>query len=291
MTTPATNGPRRVLLATDLGPDGDRALERALQICEAWNARLLILHVREQESEEPLEGPRGWLREADPMGEIRRQLRLELGDAADQVDIMLTAGDTAHEIDATAQETGCDLIVMGAARRTPYSLLELGKTLDRVLRRTSVPILVVRRRTGGAYKQAVFATDLSEASRASHAEAVELFPEPVYSYFHAFDAPMSGLVDNREAFTADAQRAAEASLQKFALDLPVHREAGTPGLVVKHGAAARALCEYASTIKADLTVMTASGRGAIAEVFLGSVVKDALECLVSDVLLVPDRTG
>lgn len=289
MTSNAQKPSRRILLATDLGPDGDRALERALFLRQAWQAQLVVLHVREADDAEVLDGPRAWLRESDPALEIRRQLRLELGAGADDIEVMLADGDAAREIDEAADEIGCDLIIMGAARRSPYNLLELGQTLDRVLRRTSIPILIVRRRTGGPHAQAIFATDLSASSQAAHLEAVELFPEPVYSYFHAFDAPMSGLVDDRAGFTADAQKAAEAALEAFARELPVHRASGTPGLVVKHGAAARTLCEHAARIGADLTILTASPRGAFTEVLRGSVVKDALECLVSDVLLVPDR--
>lgn len=287
MTSPVTT-PRRVLLATDLGPDGDRALERALQIRQQWNAQLLVLHVRSTEDEVMTDGPRSWLREADPVADIRRRLRQEIGDQAEQIEILLEDGDAAKRIDETAASTACDLIVMGAARRSPYSLLELGETLDRVLRRTATPILVVRGRTQGPYRRAVFATDLSEASRAGHAAAAGLFPEPIYSYLHAFDAPMAGLVEDSAAFKAEAGRAAEKELEAFAAALPVQREGGAPALVIKHGAPARVLCEHAARVGADLVIMTTGGRGLIAELLLGSVVKDALECLVSDVLLVPD---
>ncbi|KRC43470.1 hypothetical protein ASE17_19925 [Phenylobacterium sp. Root77] len=277
------------MLATDLGPDGDRALERALQIREAWNAQLVILHVREPEEDLAPDAPRRWLREEEPLQEIRRRLRLELGDQADHVEILLEEGDAAKRIDETAEAAACDLIVVGAARRTPYSLLELGETLDRVLRRTVTPVLVVRGRTRGAFRQAVFATDMSEASAASHAVAVSMFPEPVYAYLYAFDAPLAGLVEDRGEFTADAARAAEKELEAFAMALPVHRDAGTPALVTKYGAPARTLCEHVALVGADLVVMTASSRGLFAELLLGSVVKDALECLTSDVLLVPER--
>jgi hypothetical protein len=50
-----TTVPRRLMLATDLTPAGDRAFDRAVELASEWNAELVVLHVAEANSGRPWE--------------------------------------------------------------------------------------------------------------------------------------------------------------------------------------------------------------------------------------------
>ena len=48
--TGASIPPKRIMLATDLSSRGDRALNRAIQLANTWQAELLIVYALEAES-------------------------------------------------------------------------------------------------------------------------------------------------------------------------------------------------------------------------------------------------
>jgi nucleotide-binding universal stress UspA family protein len=77
----------------------------------------------------------------------RKAMALGFADA----EPVVVTGDAYGGIVGTAKETNADLIVMGVAPRTRFDEAMSGSTLRAVLRRATVPILVVPV-VGGAYE-------------------------------------------------------------------------------------------------------------------------------------------
>jgi nucleotide-binding universal stress UspA family protein len=70
--------------------------------------------------------------------------RLRAPDARVRVEHRLEEGDTATQILRVAQETGCDMIVLGTHGRTGLGRLLMGSVAEQVLRMAPCPVLTVR---------------------------------------------------------------------------------------------------------------------------------------------------
>ena len=188
---PPAGAPRKILLATDLSARGDRALERAISIARRCDAALIILHVFEELDSSTLTyGTRtlpSWHRPPDAATlmkhRIRQGLRSDLGDAVEKAVILVEAGNPAEVIERVASSEQADIVVTGIAREGMFASrpVVLGKTVEQLLRRLPVPILIVRNRARDAYQHIVVTTDFSESSAHALQMAVRFFPaQPLY---------------------------------------------------------------------------------------------------------------
>ena len=99
---------------------------------------------------------------------------------------------------ASPRPSKSDLVVTGIAREGMFASrpVVLGKTVEQLLRRLPVPILIVRNRARDAYQHIVVTTDFSEPSAHALQMAVRFFPaQPLY-LLHASDVPYSTLADD-----------------------------------------------------------------------------------------------
>jgi nucleotide-binding universal stress UspA family protein len=212
-----TSGPpRTILLATDLSPRCDRALDRAASLAQQWQAKLVVLHVLEQ-------GPSGaeltalpsWRRPLDPLRVARKQLLDDIGGLAETATVLIDEGEAADAILRTAEVEACDLVLTGVARDEPLGRLVLGTSVDRLLRRSRVPVLVVKKRARQPYRRIVVATDFSDSSRHALEAAARYFPDATLTIFHAYNPPMSGLTGDATAFRREYRKVAEQDYQAF----------------------------------------------------------------------------
>jgi nucleotide-binding universal stress UspA family protein len=68
----------------------------------------------------------------------------QAGDGFTTDDIIVLRGNPVEEIIKSAEESNCDLIVMGTHGHGTLEDVMLGSTARRVIRRSKVPVLVVR---------------------------------------------------------------------------------------------------------------------------------------------------
>ena len=147
-----------ILHPTDFSADSEAALRVARGLAREHGARLIVLHVHTLEI----------LMDGTPAAEIDpRTYREELERVRKQVDgpdlkypveTLLRQGYTAEEIVLTAQDKGCDLIVMGTHGRTGLGRLLLGSVAENVLPKASCPVLLAKaspRETVPAHDRAV----------------------------------------------------------------------------------------------------------------------------------------
>lgn len=296
-TTPIHGAPRKVLLATDLSARCDRALERSLSIAVAWSAQLVVLHVLEDIHDPADARPRhtlpSWRSPPDAVSIARQRiaqgLRADLGEDVKRAAVLVEEGDPAEVIERIAAAEGCELIVTGIAREEPFALrpYTLGKTVDQLLRRSPIPILIVRNRARSAYEHILVGTDFSNSSGYALQTALRLFPSQTLRLLHAFEAPYSTLMTDSVDYRKQYRRTIESELQTFLVPpyVPAAErrridpliEFGRPEILIR---------EYVFHSNADLVVLGTHGRGAVFEALIGSTAKSILSMLPCDALVV-----
>jgi nucleotide-binding universal stress UspA family protein len=146
---------KRILAAVDFTVASAIALRTAADWSKRLGARLTMLHAMEPIDQMAFSGGEAWrLMQRLPadvkvLSKRLKRKAMALG-FADAEPVVVT-GDAYGGIVGTAKETNADLIVMGVAPRTRFDEAMSGSTLRAVLRRATVPILVVPV-VGGAYE-------------------------------------------------------------------------------------------------------------------------------------------
>jgi len=296
------SAPRKILLATDLSARGDRALERAIEISSRHAAHLMIVHVFQEIDESTsnyvMRASPSWRRPPDALAIMKKRigqgLRADLGDAVERATVMIEEGDPAAVIEAIATSERVDLVITGIARESPFASrpVVLGKTVEQLLRRLPVPILIVRNRVRARYEHIVVATDFSRPSAHALQMALRFFPTQPLHLLHASDVPYSALVSDDGRHAELYREAHAAELREFlaSIFLP---EVDRDRLVrlIEPGSPQQLIREYVQMHGADLVVLGTQGRGALREALLGSTAKNILSTLPCDALIVrgPDK--
>jgi nucleotide-binding universal stress UspA family protein len=141
-----------ILHPTDFSRQSAYALELACSLARDHGAQLIVLHVFQP----PLTAfggptPVPPQPEEDSWEEVRDQLsRVPAGDPQFPVQHRLEQGDAVQEILRVAQESACDLIVMGTHGRTGLGRLLLGSVAEQLVRKALCPVLTVKSPVVGA---------------------------------------------------------------------------------------------------------------------------------------------
>ena len=289
--------PRKILLATDLSARGDRALERALAVAASQNAQLIIVHVIEELDESTLSYGRrpapAWQRPPDIVAltkkKIREGLSTDLGDAVEKATVMVEEGDPVEVISRVVDSEGVDLVITGIARERLFAIrsVVLGRIVDQLLRRLTVPILIVRNRARAAYQHIVVTTDFSVPSALALQAALRFFPRHTLRLLHASEAPYSSLVSDSGRHAESYREIRAEELQTFlaSIFLPDEDRARIVPLI-EPGPPQQLVREYVQMHGADLVVLGTHGRSAVSEAILGSTAKGILASLPCDALVV-----
>lgn len=270
---------RRILLATDLEPKSDRAMERAVQLARQFGAELTALHVVHDGN-----GPYAHL----PLHHIEVELRRHLlavpgatGIAARVVAVH--GGAVGTQVAGYAGLWRPDLVVVGVHAHDQLADLFLPPTIERIAIVDETPVLIVRDKPIHPYACALAPVDFSERSRAAVEVACRLLRDGSLHMLHVLDLPLAprfpvehSTVRNSIHEFADEFR---EMMKGMALAGPtITRE-------VRIGHPAPEIVRTARDGRYDLVVMGSARRGGLMRVLLGSVAQDVLEDLPCDALI------
>jgi nucleotide-binding universal stress UspA family protein len=164
---------KKILFTTNLSPNSRHTFDYAVSVANRFGAVITVLHVMEEvspSSEVRLKdfiGDQKWqelqeshAHEAKQIligkqreGAVIREALEEFCEAAqkdhDECEYMtdetvVTKGNVVDEILTESRDRGCDLIVMGYHVRGKLEEAVLGSTTRRVLRRSKIPVMLVR---------------------------------------------------------------------------------------------------------------------------------------------------
>lgn len=277
-----------LLLATDLSARCDRATARAIRLAEAFGGAAVAATVVAPEdlvSREVLR-PRtpAWYRPVAPLARAREQLQREFA-AAPAWSVRIgergSAGYIAQQLDALGEQA---LVVAGPMREGVFGARMLGSTLDVLLRRPRLALLVVREQAHADYRRILVASDFSVPSRQALLRARGLFPQAQLTVLHGFSMPMPGIMDGLD--DAIEQSAVAARERGAAFLRECGLADGEASLLVEYGDPARLVRQYLETHGDCLVVAGTHGHGAMYELVVGSVARRIATAGDGDVLLV-----
>lgn len=295
------NTPYRILAATDLSAPARHAVARAFRIAAGirgdGGTELELMHVISQGALDALRRLLGL--QAEPVqARILDQARASLGKLADDlgqaggvpVDIHLATGSVLSAIMDRADARDSDLLVVGAHGEDYLGHLLLGTTAERLLRRTTRPVLMVRQIPHEPYRRVLVPVDFSAWSLPAVRLARTLAPGAELVLLHAFAAPFEAKLEfagvDEETLNRYRVGARLDALERL------RALAGQTGLApddvrlsVHHGDASRIILTQEQEQDCDLIIMGKHGQGAMEELLLGSVTKHILAEATCDVLV------
>lgn len=266
----------RLLMATDLSPGADRALDRALLLARQLGAPLCVLHVVDP----ALPPPEAARVRSKALTRIRRQLDAQ--PAARGIAATLEVVPAASVAEAVERrEVAPTMVVLGEHREDVLKDLFSRSTAAQLLRALSASLLVVRERPLGPYRRVLVGVDFSPASRRALEYALALLPDTLVWVVHACDLPRAHDAD-APAERAPLESFFEEDRQRFFAGLA---DARRLRLSVRVGEAPRVLSAAAAEFEADLLVVGAQGRGALEHALVGSVSDALMQSAPCDVLV------
>ena len=268
--------PRVVLLATDRTARCDRPLDRAVQLAKAWGAQLVVLHVVER-------APKG-SDQSTIATNLKERLFEEMPTRQVPFRVEVRFGAVSETVLATAADVGADLIVTGVARYNELGDYILGTTVDQLVRKSAVPVLVVKGRPRGDYTRILAATDHSECS-ARALQVLPAFPNAEGVLMHVYHVPFEGFIDT-EANAAEFRDRHAAASSEFLAGLAPEIAAGLT-VEDRSGETASVLSRAVREDGFELAVIATHGRGGLGRALIGSTAEALLGCLPCDVLIVP----
>lgn len=287
----------RILAATDFSAPARHAVARAFRVAGETGARLDLTHVVGQGALDNLRQLLG-LQAAPVEARILDEARDRLRVLADELGRTHGVGAATHLATGTVLRTlleqadalDADLVVVGAKGEDYLGRLLLGTTAERLLRRSTRPVLMVRQTPHEAYRRVLVPVDFSPWSAPAIRLARAVAPAAELVLLHAFEAPFEAKLEFAGVGEADIARyrrvAGEEARQ--ALDRLVAATGLAPEEVatrVVHGSTARVILAQEQELDCDLIVLGKHGQGALEDLLLGSVTKHVLAEAGSDVLV------
>ena len=288
-----------LLVATDLSWYARRAETRAAMLArELGSESLDLLHVignlaleslRHLATQTSQETEQRLLDSArKQMNEVARNLAEKHGIP---VTTTLAIGRAHVDIVRHAESIDAGMVVLGAHGGSFLRELFLGSTAEKVLRKHSRPVLIVKREPQGPYQRVLVPVDFSEPSRLAMELALRIAPHAYITVLHAFEVPFEGKMryagvgeESVQSYRATAREQANQAMRQFVSASGA--SAGMVSAIAEFGSAPTVIRAKADALEPDLIVMGKHGQSGWEDLLLGSVTKHVILDAGCDVLVV-----
>lgn len=291
-----------ILAATDFSASALQAADRAARLAHETGAPLTLVHVVPGDA---LQALRQWLglghvAEQQLHDDAQRQLRSLASALQTQrrvpVRTINASGPVLDEIGREAEAQGAELLVAGARGAGLLRRMVLGSTSERLLRRATQPLLVVRQAPREPYRRVLVALDFSPWSAQAITLARRVAPHARLLLLNAYQVPFEEKLHfaGVEAATIEHYRRqahADATQRVHALAAVSGLKPGGWEPCILEGDASRRIVEHEQAQDCDLVVLGKHGQSATEDLLLGSVSKHVLAEGSTDVLVSTARAA
>ena len=170
----------RITVGTDFSEDSERAVAQALAIAEVSGAEVHIVHMVGPLDQPPKPvGPRDRYKERidaeleRAKGELDK-LGARYSGAAARVHYYAGDGEPDFGLVESAKEIGSELVIVGSHGRTGYKRVLMGSVTERVVRLSTIDVMVARRLPSDGFNKILVPIDFSPASLRALRAAVDL---------------------------------------------------------------------------------------------------------------------
>lgn len=278
----------RILVATDFSTRSDRALRRALLLARQSSAKLVLLHV--VDDDQPTQMVEAQRDESTNLLEELTQTARADGIGCE---FSVVLGDPFERIALAAEELRADLVLLGPHRRQILRDIFVGTTAERIIRTSGRPVLMVNGFPTSLHRTVVIAMDFTPysatAARAARQLGLLEHGEPIA--LHVIEDATGPLarasIPMQELRVREMQEeeTAHAKLAQIVAEAGV----GASLRVVRSNeeSTSMAINNWAQRLSADLVVVGTHGRSGLEKWLLGSVAECVLAHSTIDVLAVP----
>lgn len=274
----------RVMVPLDGSSFGEYAIPYALQIASRTGAAVDLVHVHVRDPEEGLsaitpyqfqhvtrhyeEWDRDELRHE--LEELREKASALAAETGLPVTAQVLSGQVVSALRDEAERFHADIIVMATHARTGLNRVRLGSVADVIVRRATMPVLLVQP-TQGAMPAPTYRRILVPLDGSPFSEDV-LEPADQFARLHDAEIRLIHVVEQRGWLGA-------ANLGRLA------GRPGTPVEMIWAPRAADGIIDVAEEWGADLIAIATHGRGGLTRVIVGSTASDLLERTTVPVML------
>uniref|UniRef100_Q47B81 UspA n=1 Tax=Dechloromonas aromatica (strain RCB) TaxID=159087 RepID=Q47B81_DECAR len=286
-----------LLAATDFSAPARHAAERAALVAHSTGAQLDLIHVV---TLAPMVKLRQLIGDLPP--EIEQRLLDASRDELQQLVALLhshhgitangqvVCGSLLDEITRHAGSLAAELLVFGSHGSSFMRHLLLGSTAERLLTRSTLPMLVVKQAAHEAYKTLLVPVDFSPSSRRALALAQAIAPRAEIILLHVAALPFEGKLRYAgidDDIIARYQAAAMVEARRSLAALQARAAPGVSGirLEVRQGDPSQSILQYEQEFDCDLIVIGKHGESLAEDLLLGSVARHVLEESQSDLLI------
>lgn len=286
-----------LLAATDFSAPARHAAERAALVARSTGAELDLIHVATLAPMEKLRQLIGDLppeieqrlldASRDELQQLAAMLQTRHGVAADS---QVVCGSLLDEISRRASSLTADLLVFGSHGSSFMRHLLLGSTAERLLSRSTLPMLVVKQAAHEPYKTLLVPVDFSPSSRRALALAQAIAPRAEIILLHVAALPFEGKLRYAgidDDIIARYQAAAMLEARRSLAALQARAAPDTTGirLEVRQGDPSQSILQFEQEFDCDLIVIGKHGESLAEDLLLGSVVRHVLEESQNDLLI------
>jgi nucleotide-binding universal stress UspA family protein len=265
-------------------------------IAAEHKAELVLLHVVDPTG---LTALKEWLGGRLDVGAVMSlQAEVTLGELANKliqdhgILVKQSLGVGSPFLELSEAAAAADLMILGARGTHPLLRVDVGTTTDRLLRKATQPLLVVKSAPLGTYRRVLVLVDFSESSETALRAALRLAPGAGIHLLHTFDVPFEGrlrIADvSEDEITQYRARERERAVEQLHLLLSgVQTDRDRIGFAIVRGDIRVQARRTVEEIRPDLIAVGKQGASLFQDLFLGSVTRTILAEAQCDVLVIP----
>jgi nucleotide-binding universal stress UspA family protein len=265
-------------------------------IAAEHKAELVLLHVVDPTG---LTALKEWLGGRLDVGAVMSlQAEVTLGELANKliqdhgILVKQSLGVGSPFLELSEAAAAADLMILGARGTHPLLQADVGTTTDRLLRKATQPLLVVKSAPLGTYRRVLVLVDFSESSETALRAALRLAPRAGIHLLRTFDVPFEGrlrIADvSEDEITQYRARERERAVEQLHLLLSgVQTDRDRIGFAIVRGDIRVQARRTVEDIRPDLIAVGKQGASLFQDLFLGSVTRTILAEAQCDVLVIP----
>ncbi len=280
-----------VVVGIDGSPETGAAARAGWMLAQAAGARCQLVHAtRDVRIAWEMAGT-GVALDALELAHLRRARRdilTALGDAVPSAiaeQVIVRPGRAAAVLSQVIAETTAQMIVLGGKRHTTLGRWLGGSTVQHVVRRLDVPLLV----TTGELRtrpRVMVAVDISYAAGPT-IERAEAFAQLLGGPLHALHVIEPSVTVPEVIFLPEPLDYEGWSRERMERDIWPLLPIPDQHKVIRRGEAVKTIIEEAEAWRADVIVVGSHGKGWVDRLLIGSVTEDLLSDLPAAVLVIP----